>query len=125
MRIEMVKGQPVLYLECTNVIYGTLKGALLFYNKFVTDLKNYGFEINPSDRCVANKHVDGKQMTAIWHVDNLKASHVDKKVLEDLVEYLRGLYDDEEIGTLKVNCGPRHEFLGIGCTILCKFPPFS
>ena len=37
---ETVKGQPVLYLECTNVIYGTLKAALLFYNKLVTDLKN-------------------------------------------------------------------------------------
>ena len=32
--VEIEKGKEVLYLECTNVIYGTLKAALLFYKKF-------------------------------------------------------------------------------------------
>ena len=32
--IEIENGQKVLYLECTNVMYGTLKAALLFIEIF-------------------------------------------------------------------------------------------
>ncbi len=37
------------------------------------------FKLNPCDPCVANKEVNGTQMTVCWHVDNLKVSHVDPK----------------------------------------------
>ena len=111
--VEIENGRSVLYLECTNVIYGTIKAALLFYNKFRKDLEEIGFEVNPYDPCVANKMVKGKQMTILWHVDDLKASHVDEKVLEEFVEYLRTIYDNNEIGKIKVNKGPRHEFVGM------------
>ena len=36
-----------------------------------------GFEINPYDPCVANKTVNWTQMTATWHVNDLKVSHED------------------------------------------------
>jgi hypothetical protein len=111
--VEVEKGQSVLYLECTNVIYGTLKAALLFYQKFRKDIKAKGFTINPYDRCVANKVVNGKQMTVLWHVDDLKASHKEQVVLDEFEGYLRSIYDDDEIGKIKVNHGPRHEFLGM------------
>ena len=52
-------------------------------------------------------------MTIVWHVDDVKASHKEIEVLEDYVEYLRGIYDDEEIGTIKVEYGPRHDFVGM------------
>jgi hypothetical protein len=34
-----------------------------------------GFEINPYDPCMANKIVDGMQMTICFHVDDYKLSH--------------------------------------------------
>ena len=111
--VTIERGQKVLYLECTNVIYGTLKAALLFYTSFKKRMEAVGFEINPYDRCTANKIVNGKQMTIVWHVDDVKASHKEIEVLEDYVEYLRGIYDDEEIGTIKVEYGPRHDFVGM------------
>ena len=40
----------------------------------------YGFEINPYNPCVVNKRVNGKQLTVMWHVDDVKSSHVDSKV---------------------------------------------
>ena len=52
-------------------------------------------------------------MTVVWHMDNAKASHEDLKVLEEDIECLQSICNDEEIGKLKVNCGPRHEFLGM------------
>ena len=65
------KGELVLYVEALNALYGIMKAALLFYLKFVNNLKSIGFELNPYDPCVANKIVDGAQLTVVWHVDDL------------------------------------------------------
>jgi hypothetical protein len=40
-----------------------MKNALLFYRKLVAELHKMGFEINPHDPFVANKMVNGTQMT--------------------------------------------------------------
>ena len=45
-----------------------LKRALLFYYKCKDDLKQ-DFEVKLYDPCVANKQVNGSQMTIVWHVD--------------------------------------------------------
>ena len=64
------KGKSVLYVQLEKAVYGMMKSALLFYRKLVADLTSIGFEINPYDPCVANKLIDGKQMTICWHVDS-------------------------------------------------------
>ena len=71
------KGELVLYVEALNDLYGVINSALLFYIKFVKNLKSIGFELNPHDPCVANKIVNGAQLRVVWHVDDLKVSHVD------------------------------------------------
>ena len=40
-----------------------LQSAMLFYKKLKKDLTDYGFIVNPYDPCVANKEVNGKQLT--------------------------------------------------------------
>ena len=70
------KGNRVIYLHVRKAIYGMLVSSLLFYKKLHGDLEAYGFEVNPYHPCVANKMVDGKQLTIRWHVNNLMASHV-------------------------------------------------
>ena len=52
-------------MECQNVIYGTLKAALQCYKKFVENLCKFGFKVNDYDPSVANKIINGKQMTII------------------------------------------------------------
>ena len=37
------KGELVLYVEALNDLYGIMKAALLFYLKFVKNLKSIGF----------------------------------------------------------------------------------
>ncbi len=69
------KGCSVLYLRLQKALYGMMKSTLLFYRKLVAELRNMGFEINPYDPCVANKTVNGTQMTVRWHVDDLMISH--------------------------------------------------
>ena len=59
-------------------------------------MQSYGFELNPYAPCVANKMFDGKQLTICWHVDDLKASHEDSKVIDDFVQWLKDKHEDEE-----------------------------
>ena len=107
------KGNTVSHLECANVICGTLMAASLFCEQFKENIERAGFAINPHDRCVANKMVNGEQCTMPWHVDDFKASHMEDEVPDELADCLRESCDDEEIGTMEVNGGPRCEFAGM------------
>ena len=64
------KGKKVLYVKLKKALYGCLKSAILFYRKLATDLVKMGFKINFYNPCVANKLVEGKQLTVFWHVDD-------------------------------------------------------
>jgi hypothetical protein len=79
------KGETVLYVKLLNALYGILKAALLFYKKLIKDLMGIGFKLNPYDPCVANKIVNGKQMTLCWHVDDMQVSHFEKKEVDDMI----------------------------------------
>ncbi len=74
--VILEKGKSVLYLRLQKVLYGMMKSTLLFYRKLVSELREMGFEINPYDPCVANKTINGTQMTIRWHVDDLMISHL-------------------------------------------------
>ena len=69
--------------------------------------------MNPYDPCVANKIINGKQLTVVWHVDDLKASHVDPKVIDKFIKWLKDKYEDKEIGLLKATSGKIHNYLGM------------
>jgi hypothetical protein len=75
--ITIEKGKPVLYVQLMKALYGTLQAPLLFWQNLSGHLEKWGFELNPYDWCVANKTVDGKQCTNLWHVNDLKISYVD------------------------------------------------
>ena len=64
------KGKPMLYMKLKNALYGTLQVALLFWQLLSNMLICWGFTINLYDQCVANKQINGKKCTIIWHVDN-------------------------------------------------------
>ena len=78
-------GQKVLYSRVLQAIYGCIESALLWYNLFKSTLEGMGFTINPYDRCVANKIVNGHQCTVVWYVDDAKVSHKDPQVVKDVV----------------------------------------
>ena len=106
---KTTKGESILYVRMLKAMYGLLRSALLFYLKLVKDLSDYGFEINPYDPCVANKMVNGSQMTVVWHVDDLKVSHASATVIQNFVQYLKSKYGDN----LAVHTGDVHDYLGV------------
>jgi hypothetical protein len=67
-----------------------MKSALLFYRKLVAELRDVGFEINPYDPCVANKTVNGTQMTVRWNVDDLMISHASQ---DNIMAFMKKIKD--------------------------------
>jgi hypothetical protein len=110
-------GKNVIYVILTKALYGTLQAALLFWQNLSGKLKKWGFKINPYDFCVANKTIDGKQCTIVWHVNDLKISHVDPKAVTTILNLLDEQYGQEIIGgkraPLTITQGKIHDYLGM------------
>ena len=109
-------GDKVLLVQCLNALYGTMVASLLYYKKFVKSLKSQRFKLNPYDPCVANKHVDGKQLTVCFHVDDCKISHISTKVVDETIDWLRSEYEnvfEDGSGLMKVHRGKIHKYLGM------------
>ena len=102
------KGILVIYVRLTRALYGCLKSSLQWYKQLSKVLFDEGFEPNPYDPCVVNKNINGSQCTICWHVDDLKISHKDSKVVDDILDVLRSIY-----GKLSVTRGKHHTYLGM------------
>ncbi len=110
------KGIKSLLVECYNAIYGTMVAGLLYYRKFLSSLKNRGFMVNPYDICVWNRVIVSKQMTICFHVDDCKISHLDPKVVNYTIAWLRYEYESvftDGSGMMKVARGKVHKYLGM------------
>ena len=101
-------GRRVLYLELIKAMYGCLKSARLFWDHLSNHLSKMGFTQNQYDLCVANKIIEGKQCTVAWHVDDLKISHSDEKVVRQIIQQL-----EKEYGTMTVTTGKVHTYCGM------------
>ena len=63
--VRYPNGKAELYVCMTKALYGMLKSALWFYKKFRADLEADRFIMNDYDPYVANKIVNGTQMTVM------------------------------------------------------------
>ncbi len=104
-------GRPVIYVELLKALYGTMTAALLFWKKLSKQLVEWGYEINPYDWCVANKMINGKQSTILWHVDDIKLSHVDDKVNDITLGLKKQVFSKH--APVTVTSGKVHEYLGM------------
>jgi hypothetical protein len=87
------KGNKQLLVQCQNALYGKMVTSLLYYQKFMKSLRDVDFIINPYDPCVANKIIEGEQMTIFSHVDDFKLSHRKKTVMDRMIGYFRQEYE--------------------------------
>ena len=105
--------QPILYVSLNKALYGMLTSALLFHKKLRKDLESIGFIMNPYDPCVANRKIKGSQQTLVWHVDDIKSSHMDPRVNDEFLLWLKRQYGNEGLGEVKYTRGMYHEYLGM------------
>ena len=102
----------VIYTELDKALYGTLQGALLFWKKLSSHLiDKLGFTKNPYNACFMNWDIKGNQCTIGWHVDNLKISHKDESVVEQVLKNINEEFGKES--PLTITRGYIHKYLGM------------
>ena len=105
------KRRKFMYGKLVKAVYGTFLVAIIFYQKLTKHLTNHGFEQNAYDECMFNKVVNNEQLTVQFHVDDLKASHMEEKVLEGFLSDPRKEFGKEtELSETK---GLVHDYLGM------------
>ena len=113
--VRIKNGKKVLYVQVLKAIYGMIESALGWYELFTGTLCGMGFTLNPYDRCVANKMINGNQCRVGWYVDDNKVSHVDDKVNTKIVDAI-----EERFGKLARTTGSKHTFLKMDVEMISK-----
>ena len=100
-----INSQPFL-VGILSALYGTVKAAWVFWERLAKHLvADWGFTLNPYDQYVTNKMINGSQCSVVWHVDDLKISHVQEKEVNDIVHWL-----NKEFGSRDPMI---HDYLGL------------
>ena len=108
--VVVEKAEQVMYMELLKALYGTLRATRLFWQKLSKQLiDEWGFVPNKYDDCVVNKIINGQQMTVVWHVDDLKVSHVDGAEGEKFVRQMEKTFGKDT--PLTVSRGQVHDYL--------------
>ena len=100
--------KKVLYVKILKALYGMIESALLWHSLYTEVLEKEGFELNPYDRCVANKTINGKQCTLAWYVDDNILSHNDPKVVDQVLETIESYFPG-----LVIERGRKLNYLGM------------
>lgn len=74
-------------------------------------LQEWGFKINKSDHCIANKTTKGRQCTILWHIDDFKILHAEHDVLEDILKQLTRKFGQDSL--LTTNRGKVLDYLSM------------
>ena len=72
---------------------------------------DWGFTINPYDSCIANQVIEGKQCMIVWHVDDLKISHMNEKVVDNMIDQPNAEFGSQNV--LMMSSGTSHDYLGM------------
>jgi hypothetical protein len=106
------RGKTVIYVRLKKALYGTITALLLFWKDLSTALiDDWGFKQNAYDRCIVNKTVNGKQLTVLWHVDDLKVSHEDPAIVTNMLQTINERYGKEV--PIAITRGKVHDYLGM------------
>ena len=100
-----------MYAESKKDIYGTLEVSLLFWGKLSKIPEKMGYQRNEYDWCVMNKTFNDKQCTIIWHVDDLKVSHVDPEIFSSVLAGIDAEYGN--ILKITITRGRIHKYLNM------------
>eukprot|EP00978_Attheya_sp_CCMP212_P005488 scaffold12295_cov58-Attheya_sp.AAC.1 len=113
IEIDQSGEKIVMKIRGVLALYRMLVASLLYYKKFVKDIKSIGFILNPYDPCVVNRMIEGKQHTLTWHIDDIKLSHVDSKVNDKFLAWLETNYGEDGIGSVKTTRGKKDDYLAM------------
>ena len=110
--VVIENGKRVLCIKVVRDIYGCIHSAFLWYDLYTDKLKDMGFEINPYDKCIENKTINGNQCTIGWYVYDKNISHKEAKFVNDMLTIFK-----EKFWDLTITRGNSNDFIGMYTTI--------
>jgi hypothetical protein len=105
---KFIRKNGKMVVELKKALYGCIESAKLWYDLLSQTLIRDGYTMNPLDKCVFNKTIDGVQITVVIYVDDLFMASVSDFLLDKLVDLLRLNFKD-----ITVNTGLIHSYLGM------------
>ena len=100
-----------MYAEYKKAIYVTLEASLLFWAKLSKSLEEMVYKRNEYNWCVMNNIIDNKQRTILWHINDLKISHVEPAVISIVLDDIDSEYG--KIEKIAIIQGKVHKYLGM------------
>jgi len=85
-----------------------IETTLIWYELHISILKEMGFELNPDDMYVANKHINVKQCTVTWYMYDNSVSHENQNVINGIIQKIEDMFPG-----LTVSKGDDHTFTRI------------
>ena len=87
MRYE--NGKNILYVNILRSIHGLIESALLWYKLYSETFEGMEFVINPYNRCVTNKMINGKQCKILRCIEDKNWSYVNPNVVTYILELIK------------------------------------
>ena len=103
-------GRSVIYVVCNKAIYITMNAALLACKELANLLSSWEFTMNPYESCLWNKDINKKQMSILFHIDDLIISHLNPVMVTLYIKKLKKEYRKLEV--LTVCQGLVHGYIG-------------
>ena len=100
--------KEAIIVKLNKALYGCVESAVLWYKDLRATLEADGYKLNFYDLCVFNKDYKDKQITVIFHVDDLLGARVLTQALEDLYDVIVRIYEK-----VRVTRGKKHPYLGM------------
>ena len=107
-----------MHVSCDRGVYGTMNAALLDYKKIAKVLKSWGLIMNPYDTCAWNKTANQKQLTVLFHTDDLMMAHFQSSAVAEHIKLLDEKYRSQDKFT--ATRGKTHEHLGMTIDLSLK-----
>ena len=76
-------------------------------------METYGFKFNPYDPCVANKIIEEESLKLLFHVDDVKAVHRNKKLVDNFEQCIEFMYGYTNVLKVKSVRGKVHTYLSM------------
>ena len=90
--VRCIARQQIHIQKLDKAVYGTLLGAILFYEKLAVQLHDWGYVMNPYNACMFNKMVNGKQITVQFFIGDLHTSCKNMSTIEGLIKDLNNKF---------------------------------
>ena len=72
-----------------NTKFGYFRLVFVVPDPLIETLQKKVYVINTYNWCVENKEIEEKKCTIVWYVDDNNASHMNPKVIDDIISDLK------------------------------------